>query len=182
MAKGRLEPLKPTAVTRLDLRAAVLSVELSLIFKKEPRLPIAGIEYHSNSQIVLHQLHSSGAKQPTFKSKRREYILQHSKVNSWHFVSSADNPADDSTRSTVPKDFGSSCRWNSGPPMLRDPSYAPAPFIPLSGNEEVKSEAMKLLYLFSSSKITSDAAAMEFYGHDKWLPDFVKMVLFIDIV
>ncbi|XP_032799385.2 uncharacterized protein LOC116936346 [Daphnia magna] len=110
MAKGRLAPLKPTTVPRLELRAAVLAVELSLIIKKELRLPIADVEYHSDSQIVLHQLHSSGTKQPTFVNKRREYILQHSKVDSWHFVPSADNPADDSTRNTVPKDFGISCR------------------------------------------------------------------------
>ncbi|KAI9549120.1 hypothetical protein GHT06_007526 [Daphnia sinensis] len=132
MAKGRLAPLKPTTVPRLELRAAVLAVELSLVIKKELRLPILDVEYHSDSQIVLHQLHSNGTKQPTFVNKRREYILQHSKADSWHFVPSADNPADDSTRSTVPKDFGISCRWNSGPPKLRDPSYAPEPFIPLS--------------------------------------------------
>ena len=146
MAKGRLAPLKPTTVPRLELRASVLAAELSLIIKKELRPPINGVEYHSDYQIVLHQLHSSGTKQPAFVNRRREYVLQHSQVDSWNFVPSADNPENDSTRSTVPKDFGNSCRWSSGPSLLRDPSYAPAPFIPLpvQQNEEGPMKAEEL--------------------------------------
>jgi hypothetical protein len=132
MAKGRLALLKPTTVPWLELWAPVLAVDLSLINKKELRLPLASVQYHSDSQIVLHKTTLQWGKNSPFVSKRREYILQHSKIDSWHFVSRADNPADDSTRSTVPKDFGSSCRWNSGPLMLCDPSYAPASFTPLS--------------------------------------------------
>ena len=46
--------------------------------------------------------------------------------------------------------------------------------------EEVKSEAMKLLYSNLPKSIeTSDADAMEVDGTDKWLPDFVEMVLCI---
>jgi hypothetical protein len=65
MAKGRLATLKPTTIPRLELRAAVLTVELSLIIKKELRFPIAHVDYHSDSQIVLHQLHSSGKSSPS---------------------------------------------------------------------------------------------------------------------
>jgi hypothetical protein len=99
MAKGRLAPLKPTTIPRLELRAAVLAVELSLIIKAELQIPITAVEYHSDSQIVLHQLHSSNAKQPRFVNKRKEKILRHSTVRNWHFIPSAENPADDSRNS-----------------------------------------------------------------------------------
>jgi hypothetical protein len=46
--------------------------------------------------------------------------------------------------------------------------------------EEVKSEAMKLLYSNLPKSIeTSDADAMEIDGTEKWLHDFIEMLLYI---
>jgi hypothetical protein len=46
----------------------------------------------------------------------------------WHFVRSEDNPADDCTRASPPKDFVPGCRWIVGPSFLLDPKYVPEPF------------------------------------------------------
>jgi ribonuclease HI len=71
MAEGRLAPLKPTTIPRLELRAAVLAVKLSLIIKAELRIRITAVEYHSDSQIVLHQLHSSSEKTANIRKREK---------------------------------------------------------------------------------------------------------------
>jgi hypothetical protein len=127
MAKGRIASLKPTTVPRLELEAAVLAVRLSLLMKKELRIPIYSVEYYTDSQIVLHQLRSEKPNRPSFVCKSREEILANSALNDWHFVRSEDNPADDCTRASPPKDFVPGCRWIVGPSFLLDPKYVPEP-------------------------------------------------------
>jgi hypothetical protein len=41
-------PLKPTTIPRLELKAAVLAANLSLIVKQELRLLFSSVEFHSN--------------------------------------------------------------------------------------------------------------------------------------
>jgi hypothetical protein len=49
-------------------------------------------------------------------------ILANSALNDWYFVRSKDNPAEECTRTSPPKDFGPSCnRWIVGPSLLFDP-------------------------------------------------------------
>ena len=82
-----------------------------------------------DSQITLHQLRSSNRKRQTFFNRKREKILRHSTLDSWHFISSPDNPADDSTAGTAPKEFRTDCRWISGPPVPHSSSYAAPPSV-----------------------------------------------------
>ncbi len=64
MAKGRLAGLKPTTIPRLELKAAVLAINLSLIVKQELRLKFSSVEFHTDSQIVLYQLRASHPGRP----------------------------------------------------------------------------------------------------------------------
>ena len=78
MAKGRLAHLKPTTVPRLELEAALLAVNLSLIIRKELRINIATVEFYTDSQVVLHQLRYQHRTGPTFITTRTAEILTHS--------------------------------------------------------------------------------------------------------
>jgi hypothetical protein len=122
MEKGRSASLRPTTIPRMELQAAVLAVRLSVLIKKELRIPIASFEYHTDSQIVLWQLRSDDHGRPSFVRARRKEILAHSALNDWHFIRSSDNPADECTRGNTPKDFGPGCRCITGPSFLMDPS------------------------------------------------------------
>lgn len=95
MEKGRSASFRPTTIPRMELQAAVLAVRLSVLIKKELRIPIASFEYHIDSQIVLWQLRSDDHGRPSFVRARRKEILTHSALNDWHFIRSSDNPADE---------------------------------------------------------------------------------------
>ncbi len=82
-----------------------------------------------DSQITLHQLRSNNRKRQTFFNRKREEILRHSTLDCWHFISSPDNPADDSTAGTAPKEFRTDCRWISGPAVPHSSSYAAPPSV-----------------------------------------------------
>lgn len=162
MAKGCLAPLKPTTIPRLELKVAVLAVNLSLFVKQELRLSFSSVEFHTDSQIVLYQLRASHPGRPSFVNKRTGEILQHSTVDQWHYIRSNDNPADDCTRGIVPKDFGSNCRWIRGPDILFDVSYTPPPFdqqsIKAKENEEIQAVNVQQLHVSIESYHPSSSA------------------------
>jgi len=55
-------------------------------------------------------------------------ILESSKVSQWRWVPTADNAADDATRSRNKADLSPESRWLSGPAFLRQPANGwPAP-------------------------------------------------------
>ncbi|XP_045023699.1 uncharacterized protein LOC116925000 [Daphnia magna] len=150
MAKGRLAPLTPITIPRLELKAAVLAVQISAIIKKELRLIISATEFYSDSEIVLHQLRTSRPRQTAFVTAKRNEILAHTSADHWHYVCSEDNPADACTRGVVPKDFGPDCQWITGPRFLSDPAFVPVAFHPPSvfdddETEQVVSVVSKLI-------------------------------------
>ena len=55
--------------------------------------------------------------------------LQHSSISDWCYVGTADNPADLSSRHTLPDDLLQSC-WFTGPAFLWNPLYGPLPHDP----------------------------------------------------
>lgn len=159
MAKGRLAPLKPTTIPRLELKAAVLAVNLSLIVKQELRLSFSSVEFHTDSQIVLYQLRASHPGRPSFVNKRTNEILQYSTADQWHYIRSSDNPADDCTRGIVPKDFGPNFRWIRRPDVLFNVSCrlfnTPPQFdqqsIKAKENEEIQAVNVQQLHVAISS-------------------------------
>lgn len=54
------------------------------------------IRQHSVTSAPLQQHETT-----YIREQKKEEILRHSTVSSWHFISSADNPADDSTQGTT---------------------------------------------------------------------------------
>ena len=159
MGKGRLSPLQPTTVPRLELQAAVLAVRLSLLIQRELRIPIAAVEYYTDSQIVLWQLHNTNRDRPKYVSKRRDEVLAHSTPDQWHYVRSEDNPADDCTRGITPKDFGPDCRWINGPKFLTDPEYIAPPFVRNSVTVEEEATAVNVNSLAAEPSYCHPSAA-----------------------
>ena len=117
MGRGRLTPSSSLTIPRLELQSCVMAVRLAETIKKELRIPIASIEFRTDSQIVIHQLLSSHLERPEFVKSRLHEILRHSTTAQWFHVSGKDNVADDATRGLTPAQFLPNCRWLTGPSL-----------------------------------------------------------------
>ena len=110
MAKGRVAPASSLTIPRLELQSCVLAVRLAETIKKELRIPIASVEYRTDSQVVIHQLRSSHLERPDFVKGRLDEILRHTTTAQWFHVDGKDNVADDATRGLTPAQFLPDCR------------------------------------------------------------------------
>ena len=121
MAKGRLAPLRrPLTIPRLELQAALLAAELATSIKTELRLPLAGVNLHSDSKVTLHRIYSPPP-EDTFEGARVKKILLLSNATDWEFVAGERNPADECTRGITAAKFTSSSHWITGPDFLQQP-------------------------------------------------------------
>ena len=123
MAKSRLVPLKSTAmvtVPRIELNAARLAVNLSLVIKRELQFRVEKTIFWSDSSVVLKYIENKSARFQRFVANRISYIHAHSSVESWFHVPGELNPADVASRGCSATDLVSNKRWIFGAEFLRE--------------------------------------------------------------
>ncbi|XP_041632478.1 uncharacterized protein [Drosophila kikkawai] len=76
----------------------------------------------TDSKTVLRWIGSTHRRYKQFVGNRVAEILESSKVSQWLWVPTADNAADDATRSQNKADLSLESRWLSGPACLRQPA------------------------------------------------------------
>ena len=113
VGKSRVTPKKLSSTPRLELTAAVLSVKMACLIKKELNLG-----NWTDSQVVLAYIRSTTKRFKVFLANRVQKIQEHSDVNQWKYVKGRDNPADDASRGLDPRKETSSSRWFAGPAFL----------------------------------------------------------------
>ncbi|XP_070067103.1 uncharacterized protein [Drosophila virilis] len=117
-SKTRVVPLKPVSIPRMELMAAVLGLRLAKCFQKEMLVRIHTRTFWTDSKDVLYWIRSDARKFQQFIALRIGEILEESDVDSWRWVPSAKNVADDGTKWTKPPEIYGSTRWFNGPPFL----------------------------------------------------------------
>ena len=119
MAKSYVcSPSKKQTIPRLELEAALDSIKLSLLVKRELELQSIPCFFWTDSTIVLQSLGADSKKFSLFPRNRLQRILAHSKVYEWGYVSSKVNPADVLSRGTTAKAFLKDTVWFAGPQFL----------------------------------------------------------------
>ena len=106
-------------IPRFELQAALQAVEFKESFIQE-----AGEEYEeyyfwSDSECVLKQIADRKSRFETFVFNRISKIRADSQVNEWHYVKSADNPADFTSRGLEAKETEKWEILHNGPKFLR---------------------------------------------------------------
>ena len=119
MGKSHLAPAPMTTIPRLELLAAIVSLRLDQMSKKELPLVIEKTFFWSDSTSVLLSIYNSNKRFPVFVANRLAEIERNSDIQSWRYVPSKLNPADEATRYKQAQAFVESSMWLSGPEFLQ---------------------------------------------------------------
>ncbi|XP_057305339.1 uncharacterized protein LOC130642266 [Hydractinia symbiolongicarpus] len=120
--KSRVAPKKFISIPRLELTAAVLSIKMSKVIRKELTYHINNEFFWTDSQVVLSYICNSEKRFKIFVANRIQIIKDNSDVNQWHYINTKDNPADYASRG-IKADQDKAEIWFNGPSFLWQPRH-----------------------------------------------------------
>ena len=94
IAKSRVAPIKYTSIPRLELAAAVLSMKMYAMIRKELQYEDLVEYYWTDSQVVLGYLRNTHKRFKVFFANRVQQIRENTDVSKWNYIPSKMNPAD----------------------------------------------------------------------------------------
>ena len=117
VGKARVAPLKIVTVPRLELTAAVVSVRVADLLRKQLDVDITTEVFWTDSRVVLGYIANDVKRFHIFVANRVQEIQEKSSVKQWRYIDTKSNPADDASRGVRPKDLSKS-KWIKGPDFL----------------------------------------------------------------
>lgn len=118
-ARSRVAPKRQQSVPCLELCAALTGAQLVKVLREELTLPIRQIILWTDLSTVLAWLHSDSCRFKVFVGTRIAEIQELTARESWRYVDSANNPADDITRGKHLQELTANSRWFQGLTFLR---------------------------------------------------------------
>ena len=118
IGKSRLAPLRSITIPRLELSAAVMSVKIDHMLRRELDLPLVEGIFWCDSTSVIQLIRNTSKRFHTFVANRLSVIHDCSSPEQWRYVDSKSNPADDVSRGLTAECLIESKRWLNGPEFL----------------------------------------------------------------
>ena len=118
MGKSRVAPAKPVTIPRLELTAATVSVKVGRMIEREIQYESMKSIYWTDSKAVLGYISNEARRFHIFVANRVQLIRDYSSCDSWKYIESEMNPADDASRGLDCEKVSSDHRWFKGPSFL----------------------------------------------------------------
>lgn len=122
-SKGKVAPIKPTTIPRLELCGAVVGARLYSKVIESLRSKVNKVVFWTDSTIVLGWLGMPTNLLKTYVQNRTAEIHELTKEHPWRHVSGKDNPADLVSRGQSLDLLRSSSLWWEGPQFLHDINF-----------------------------------------------------------
>ncbi|XP_062614568.1 uncharacterized protein LOC134276324 [Saccostrea cucullata] len=120
LGKCKLAPMKGHSVPRLELCAAVMSVQIYDIINEELDMNVNSVRFYTDSLVVLGYIHNQSRRFYKYVENRVDRIRKSTTPDQWQYISTKHNPAYSGTRNMTAEDIIND-RWILGPPQLREP-------------------------------------------------------------
>ena len=118
MGKARVAPLKLMSIPRLELTAAVVSVNVAQQLIQELDYHVDADVYYSDSTVVISYIHSEARRFHVYVGNRVQQIRNMTAPECWHHVKGKENPADVTSQTTTPKELLKCQLWLKGPEFM----------------------------------------------------------------
>ena len=115
------KPKKKLTPPRSELCGAVLAVRLRVTIVKSTKYKLKAIIHVTDSTIVQAQIQKESHGFNTFVGPRIGEVQTKSDPEEWYWCESGDNPADMTTRVTLPSELGPESTWQKGPEYFKRP-------------------------------------------------------------
>jgi len=98
MGKARVTPLKPVTIPRLELTAALVSVNVSEQLQRELEYEKMVEHFWMDRKVVLGYIANETKRFHVYVGKRVQRIQERTTHDQWHYVDTKSNPANDASR------------------------------------------------------------------------------------
>ena len=117
MGKSGVAPLKPVTIPRLELTAAVCSVQISQLIYRELQYQIDKNFFWTDRKVVLGYIGNETRRFHVFVSNRVQEIQDSTHRNQWRYVDTKQNPADEASHGMKTDELRNS-QWILRPEFL----------------------------------------------------------------
>ena len=125
ISKAKVTPKRTVTIPRLELTAAVLSVNVGCFLEKELKIQDIRHFYWTDSMVVLGYIRNETRRFQVFVANRVQQIRARTTPDQWRFVKSEDNPADLASRGLEASEIKNCDLWWHGPKFLMDSTDLP---------------------------------------------------------
>ena len=121
-SRTKIASLKKLSTVRIELNGALLQCRLQVWLSMIMDIELGETIHIVDSSVVLGMLTNLSLKFDAYTSPRLTEIQTNTKIGSWFWIETAENPSDLGTRSKVSvTDLDSNSVWQNGPAWLRTP-------------------------------------------------------------
>ena len=118
LGRARVAPIREITIPRLELSAAVVSVQLRESIQRELDMKLDRVMFWTDSKSVLKCIRNETKRFHTFESNRLTIIHNRSEVSEWRHVKGEENPADEASKGLKLDELLQNERWLKGPSFL----------------------------------------------------------------